>query len=114
MRISDWSSDVCSSVLAATHPVARPGRPATRPVRRAARARGYSSGWPPDIDREVDGSLIAITIRDDADDNAPDGERRREYPDEQIGRASCRERVCQYGSIPVVAVSLKTQNKKKQ
>src|SRR3546814_13349914 len=25
----------------------------------------------------------------------------------QIGRASCRERVCQYVSIPVVAVSLK-------
>src|SRR3546814_7451648 len=84
MRISDWSSDVCSSVLAATHPVARPGRPATRPVRRAARARGYSSGWPPDIDREVDGSLIAITIRDDADDHAPDGERRREYPDDLV------------------------------
>src|SRR3546814_13752107 len=25
----------------------------------------------------------------------------------EIGRASCRERVCQYGSITVVAVSLK-------
>src|SRR3546814_18465094 len=28
----------------------------------------------------------------------------------QIGRASCRERVCQYVSISVVAVSLKTKN----
>src|SRR3546814_8648195 len=28
---------------------------------------------------------------------------------EQIGRASCRERVCQYVSISVVAVSLKKQ-----
>src|SRR3546814_13822938 len=27
--------------------------------------------------------------------------------EDQIGRASCRERVCQYGSISVVAVSLK-------
>src|SRR3546814_13521051 len=27
----------------------------------------------------------------------------------EIGRASCRERVCQYGSIPGVAVSLKTK-----
>src|SRR3546814_11699894 len=27
----------------------------------------------------------------------------------QIGRASCRERVCKYVSIPVVAVSLKTK-----
>src|SRR3546814_13201622 len=34
----------------------------------------------------------------------------------EIGRASCRERVCQYVLIPVVAVSLKkktTTNKKK-
>src|SRR3546814_10924487 len=29
----------------------------------------------------------------------------------QIGRASCRERGCQYVSISVVAVSLKQQNK---
>src|SRR3546814_15787944 len=28
----------------------------------------------------------------------------------QIGRASCRERVCQYESISVVAVSLKKKN----
>src|SRR3546814_18873049 len=31
----------------------------------------------------------------------------------QIGRASCRERVCQYVSISVVAVSLKTKPNKK-
>src|SRR3546814_6477437 len=31
-------------------------------------------------------------------------------PPSQIGRASCRERVCQYDSIPVVAVSLKKKN----
>src|SRR3546814_13101324 len=30
---------------------------------------------------------------------------------EEIGRASCRERVCQYGSISVVAVSLKKQHR---
>src|SRR3546814_20265623 len=32
----------------------------------------------------------------------------------QIGRASCRERVCQYVSISVVAVSLKKTNIKTQ
>src|SRR3546814_13177006 len=32
-------------------------------------------------------------------------------PDKQIGRASCRERVCQYVYISVVAVSLKNKNK---
>src|SRR3546814_18183608 len=31
----------------------------------------------------------------------------------KIGRASCRERVCQYVSISVVAVSLKKKNKTK-
>src|SRR3546814_14533209 len=31
--------------------------------------------------------------------------------DRQIGRASCRERVCQYVEISVVAVSLKKKNK---
>src|SRR3546814_13672634 len=30
----------------------------------------------------------------------------------EIGRASCRERVCQYGEISVVAVSLKKKHKK--
>src|SRR3546814_16079958 len=32
----------------------------------------------------------------------------------QIGRASCRERVCQSGQISVVAVSLKKKNKQKK
>src|SRR3546814_15887780 len=40
------------------------------------------------------------------------GERDETDAFEEIGRASCRERVCQYVSISVVAVSLK--NKKKQ
>src|SRR3546814_11261973 len=37
---------------------------------------------------------------------------RRRRVGEEIGRASCRERVCQYVSISVVAVSLKTQKTK--
>src|SRR3546814_13962412 len=32
---------------------------------------------------------------------------------DEIGRASCRERVCQYVEISVVAVSLKKKNQKK-
>src|SRR3546814_11518137 len=32
----------------------------------------------------------------------------------EIGRASCRERVCQYVEIPVVAVSLKKKQRKKK
>src|SRR3546814_18409821 len=34
----------------------------------------------------------------------------RRRPRAQIGRASCRERVCQYVEISVVAVSLKKKN----
>src|SRR3546814_12884390 len=34
------------------------------------------------------------------------------HPENEIGRASCRERVCQYVSISVVAVSLKKKHKK--
>src|SRR3546814_19623995 len=33
---------------------------------------------------------------------------------EEIGRASCRERVCQYVSISVVAVTLKKKNNTKK
>src|SRR3546814_11139860 len=44
---------------------------------------------------------------------APFGESRRlnEFLSDQIGRASCRERVCQYVKNSVVAVSLKKKNK---
>src|SRR3546814_11437148 len=45
------------------------------------------------------------------------GEGRRQRGDqtnaaEQIGRASCRERACQYAEIAVVAVSLKKKHEK--
>src|SRR3546814_15234204 len=76
MRISDWSSDVCSSDLL----------PAglSRPAILAHVLIDY---------RQVGlaGEAVVITV-------VPAGE---------IGRASCRERVCQYVSISVVAVSLK-------
>src|SRR3546814_16305990 len=83
MRISDWSSDVCSSDL---------------PRRRAAAHRGAPgpwrlSPWPwafcPRRPRSRFSSCARPCPR-------------------QIGRASCRESVCQYVSISVVAVSLTT------
>src|SRR3546814_2409588 len=73
MRISDWSSDVCSSDLRRRHPPAcrRPahdhtgaaGSPDTVPARTAPAPRSPPPPGPPAA---------------------------------QIGRASCRERVCQY------------------
>src|SRR3546814_10451190 len=69
MRISDWSSDVCSSDLA---------RPLARPERRA-RPRLAAAGQPT--------ALVADAAREREAHRAPQAE---------IGRASCRERVCPY------------------
>src|SRR3546814_16750103 len=74
MRISDWSSDVCSSDLSGRCRDAADGE--SRRLRR---------------DRAAPARLAARRGGD------------------QIGRASCRERVCQYVQISVVAVSLKKQ-----
>src|SRR3546814_20714653 len=97
MRISDWSSDVCSSDLAAQHKRSADqgsqglhGRPAYRP----AGGQGFDPGG-----RPADGGQ---------------GDLRRSVPARyQIGRASCRETVCQYVYILVVSVSLqKIKNEK--
>src|SRR3546814_15600755 len=81
MRISDWSSDVCSSDL--------------RGDRRGRRCRGQ---------------------RGDRQQRRKGRGRwgRRGGGGGQIGRASCRGRVCQYVSISVVAVSLKKKEYKQQ
>src|SRR3546814_13957666 len=107
MRISDWSSDVCSSDLA--DPGARvevfiddekvgdtgadaEGRWTMRPEAPVA---------PGSYQLRVDKVAAGGTV-----------EARVAFPFE-LGRASCRDRVCQYVSIPVVAVSLKKQNNSK-
>src|SRR3546814_12762383 len=96
MRISDWSSDVCSSdlpeVLCAKPAEPKPPAPvpaprllpASAPLRLPAAAR-----------------LRPV----------PSSARSSSCPDRpfQIGSASCRERVCQYVYILVVSVSLKIQ-----
>src|SRR3546814_20017126 len=86
MRISDWSSDVCSSDLATNEA----GR---QPCGLVGGKDFLHHGQP---------------------GQAGIGDQQRPLPAEvpaglQIGRASCRERVCQYVSISVVAVSLKKQ-----
>src|SRR3546814_19836227 len=84
MRISDWSSDVCSSDLRGCLPVREP-----RGLDDAAREL--------DLGDRLRGEFVlsgATELRGGV---------------REIGRASCRERVCQYVSIPVVAVTLKKQ-----
>src|SRR3546814_16607334 len=87
MRISDWSSDVCSSDLSADQIAAgvrrRVGVDEIR--RRPAQPPRLRDGR--DIARKP-----AVAYR-------------------KIGRASCRERVCQYVKISVVAVALKKKQK---
>src|SRR3546814_3583107 len=77
MRISDWSSDVCSSDLTV-------GR---------CEADHLDIVLPAAAGRQADDALADECI------TSADGHRReglRNSALEQIGRASCRERVCQY------------------
>src|SRR3546814_16708910 len=88
MRISDWSADVCSSDLVGAHR-ARPGRqpigrPADEPGDRPVCDRPFAN-------QAAQHKKLAVIVRG------------------QIGRASCRESVCQYVWISVVAVSFKKQ-----
>src|SRR3546814_20990602 len=103
MRISDWSSDVCSSdlrhaaedVLVVHERQIRGGVILFRGTLRVDTPRALETllarfaplGYTPFVRAESDGV--------------------------EIGRASCRERVCQYVSISVVAVSLKNKHKSK-
>src|SRR3546814_4799652 len=96
MRISDWSSDVCSSDLPCAD-LAKRARGAHQPVvleraffgaadldRRVGRRPRLRTVQP--LERQLAVELIVMLCRV--------GEMRV-----QIGRASCRERVCQYVSI---------------
>src|SRR3546814_12120459 len=85
MRISDWSSDVCSSDLKSAGAERAAGQDTAKPFSRA------------DALAEVRNNIYLVAIF-----AQPFTPMRPE-----IGRASCRERVCQYVSISVVAVSLK-------
>src|SRR3546814_11909039 len=112
MRISDWSANVCSSDLQAPEevrpvqaealPVPEEALPAREEVRRApaAAARLLLRAVRP---RPVHRQAVRVALQVLAIP-AP----------LQIGRASCRESVCQYVSISVVAVSLKKKKNKNQ
>src|SRR3546814_5680001 len=81
MRISDWSSDVCSSDLVWRRRNSRsPFRAALyyKPCRRAHHEE----------DRAMQGKLATVF--------GASGFIERNIVREQIGRASCRDRVCQY------------------
>src|SRR3546814_17028905 len=87
MRIIDWSSDVCSSDLVECQPHRIQHRLLTgdRIVEEhhAAFAGEKADGAAMLLDQCPEASVVALQQRDDL----------------QIGRASCRERVCQYVKV---------------
>src|SRR3546814_12314797 len=100
MRISDWSSDVCSSDLPHRNSGGRHSRSGNSLGSKATGGR-YDS-------------QLERTFHDTGPVSADHRDRRRrsrrQCRQQQIGRASCRERVCPYVYISVVAVSLTTTN----
>src|SRR3546814_14067084 len=110
MRISDWSSDVCSSDLAS---IAGPGfinLRLTDATWRAELAAIHAEAE--DYGRSSTGAGVTVNVEYvSANPTGPMhmGHCRGAVVGE-IGRASCRERVCQYVSISGVAVSLKKKD----
>src|SRR3546814_13492550 len=109
MRISDWSSDVCSSDLA----VRLTAETAATPISAAA----FAARLDPLVD--PGGGPVTVAVSGGADSTALlhladvwARERTRPLLVYKIGRASCRERVCQYVSISVVAVDFKKKQQK--
>src|SRR3546814_4372244 len=79
MRISDWSSDVCSSDLEGR--IIVNGQPAVAGQQIDASDSVRIDGRPIAMQRKAEPARVLIY---------------KKRTGEQIGRASCRERVCQY------------------
>src|SRR3546814_21061394 len=102
MRISDWSSDVCSSDLDGIDARGHAGRAHGRHHRLGA-------GLVLRAEKDAGELLLMLAVAGPAVDHRLDpgagaGERfageahgRISFRRSKIGRASCRERVCQYG-----------------
>src|SRR3546814_14885661 len=95
MRISDWSSDVCSSDLQ----MAVAAEIDVKLQRADADGQRGGEGGQGVFRRQAAGAAMAFKIEGMG---CRAGQHRG-----KIGRASCRERVCQYVSISVVAGTLK-------
>src|SRR3546814_19262019 len=113
MRISDWSSDVCSSDL---------GDAALEGGLVLAHGRGNLGILTAQLSERVDETASAEIVGAE-----PEGEvvvhgeepvhrvaLAREVRVEQTGSASCRQGVCQTGFTSVGAISLKNNNKYKK
>src|SRR3546814_15437939 len=104
MRISDWSSDVCSSDLFEIYYFDEAVRGDGYADLRATNARQWRTVF--EEDRGVVEGMQAGRASP-----AFTGGVFSPAMDTQIGRASCRERVCPYVYTPVGAVSLKKKTR---
>src|SRR3546814_14292061 len=120
MRISDWSSDVCSSDLfdrlAPDYSAIRKSRHTIKVMARDnvlhPQQKQFFQMALPEIFEGLTHSIA------DSEETIPGKEVARIAALEmrevrEIGRASCRERVCQYVSISVVGVSFKKKKQQK-
>src|SRR3546814_18661123 len=102
MRISDWSSDVCSSDL---EPITLEDF--------VIRVKGQAVDLDGDLgigEQDIDLPPAEATIGPPAGD-AGLSQQAAEYPlGFEIGKASCWERVCKYVKISVVAGAIKKTN----
>src|SRR3546814_14784144 len=103
MRISDWSSDVCSSDLT----------DADVPALIAALRASFGPQCLPINLPSRDGSAVVDCFfqPDGHCDGTDVAAAHQQIIDQEIGRESCRERVWQYVEISVVAVPLKKKLK---
>src|SRR3546814_2330752 len=97
MRISDWSSDVCSSDLVSKRS-GRPMKPLTRSYT-LSRLRNHvvpilGRKRVSDVTVDYINDMIRKISRGETAKDAPSPKKRGRI--KEIGRASCRERVCQY------------------
>src|SRR3546814_19188949 len=108
MRISDWSSDVCSSDLVpdiigskgVAKEALKQGGTAVIVLDSREKLKGISNSESAyAAGQGINAYGFSAAVTDQVTTLA------------EIGRASCRERVCQYVSISVVAVSLKKKKK---
>src|SRR3546814_12650018 len=103
MRISDWSSDVCSSDLV----------DGVIGNSEKLRPESYAGAGGPrvDVGDIMSAAETAHHLVTGFEDRARAFVQVQNGCDHEIGRASCREKVCPYGYISVVAVSIKQKKK---